>query len=144
VDLSETRRVLYQINLRNCASRWFLLEEYITMTGPLNVKCVKYVKYNFTVSHYPSVLYLQTMFDIQCLRVLIKYLGLNFTCLIISIKPKFKTFTNRTITLRLKRSTILMQKLYFIIIKYLYIFRASICPSSGVLDVCYCIWCSVL
>jgi len=26
--------------------------------------------------------------------------------------------------------------------KYLYAFRASICPSSGVQGVCYCIWCS--
>jgi len=26
--------------------------------------------------------------------------------------------------------------------KYLYIFRASICPNSGVQAVCYCIWCS--
>jgi hypothetical protein len=36
-DLSETYRVLYQINLRNSASRWLLLQEYITMHGPLNV-----------------------------------------------------------------------------------------------------------
>ena len=28
--------------------------------------------------------------------------------------------------------------------KYLYIFRASICPSSGVQIVCYCIWCSAI
>jgi hypothetical protein len=28
--------------------------------------------------------------------------------------------------------------------KYLYMFRASICPSSGVQIVCYCIWCSAL
>ena len=28
--------------------------------------------------------------------------------------------------------------------KYLYMFRASICPSSGVQVVCYCIWCSAL
>ena len=27
--------------------------------------------------------------------------------------------------------------------KYLYVFRASICPSSGV-EVCYCVWCSTL
>jgi hypothetical protein len=27
-----------KINLRNSASRWFLLQEYITMHGPLNVK----------------------------------------------------------------------------------------------------------
>jgi len=26
--------------------------------------------------------------------------------------------------------------------KYLYMFWASICPSSGVQVVCYCIWCS--
>jgi hypothetical protein len=28
--------------------------------------------------------------------------------------------------------------------KYLYMFRAPICPSSGVQFVCYCIWCSAL
>jgi hypothetical protein len=28
--------------------------------------------------------------------------------------------------------------------KYLYMFQASICPSSGVHVVCYCIWCSAL
>jgi len=28
--------------------------------------------------------------------------------------------------------------------KYLYMFRTSICPSSGVQVVCYCIWCSAL
>jgi hypothetical protein len=38
VELSETCRVLYQINLRNNASRWLLLQEYVTMQGPLNVK----------------------------------------------------------------------------------------------------------
>jgi hypothetical protein len=43
VDLSETCRVLYQINLRNCASRWLLLQEYITMHSPLNVKFEWYV-----------------------------------------------------------------------------------------------------
>jgi hypothetical protein len=34
----ETCRVLHQINLRNIVSRWLLLQEYITMHGPLNVK----------------------------------------------------------------------------------------------------------
>ena len=38
VDLSETCRLLYQVNLRKCASRWLLLQEYSTMHGPLNVK----------------------------------------------------------------------------------------------------------
>jgi len=38
VDLSKTCRVLYQINLRNSASRWLLLWEYIMMHSPLNVK----------------------------------------------------------------------------------------------------------
>jgi hypothetical protein len=28
--------------------------------------------------------------------------------------------------------------------KYLYILRASLCPSLGVQVVCYCIWCSAL
>jgi hypothetical protein len=28
--------------------------------------------------------------------------------------------------------------------KYFYMFRAFICPSSGVQVVCYCIWCSAL
>jgi len=36
--MSKTCRLLYQINLRNSASRWFLLYEYNTMHGPLNVK----------------------------------------------------------------------------------------------------------
>ena len=35
VDLSETCRVLYQINLRNSATRCLLLKEYITVCGPL-------------------------------------------------------------------------------------------------------------
>ena len=40
MDLSETRRVLYQINFRNTAIRWLSLWQYvyITMHGPLNVK----------------------------------------------------------------------------------------------------------
>ena len=38
VELSETYRVLYQINLRNSASRWLLLWEYTTIHDPLNVK----------------------------------------------------------------------------------------------------------
>ena len=38
VYLSETCRDLDRINLRNSASLWLLLEEYITMYGPLNVK----------------------------------------------------------------------------------------------------------
>jgi len=36
--MSETCRVLHQINLRNSSSRWVSLQEYITMHGPLNVK----------------------------------------------------------------------------------------------------------
>jgi hypothetical protein len=46
--------------------------------------------------------------------------------------------------LKMTRGTNLMQKLWFIIINYLYVFRASICPSSGVQVLCYCIWCSAL
>jgi hypothetical protein len=38
--MSETCRVLYQIHLRNSASRWLSLLEYITMRGPLNVKFI--------------------------------------------------------------------------------------------------------
>jgi hypothetical protein len=38
VGLSETCRVLHQINLRNSASRWLTLQEYIIMHVPLNVK----------------------------------------------------------------------------------------------------------
>ena len=38
MELSKTCRVLYQINVRTNASRWLLLQEYITMHGPLNVK----------------------------------------------------------------------------------------------------------
>jgi len=36
--MSETCRVLYKINLRSSTSRWLLLQEYITMHGPLNIK----------------------------------------------------------------------------------------------------------
>jgi len=32
-------KILYQISMRNCAFRWLLLQEYITMHGPLNVEC---------------------------------------------------------------------------------------------------------
>ena len=38
VNLPEACRVLYQIKLRNSASYWFLLYEYITLHGPRNVK----------------------------------------------------------------------------------------------------------
>ena len=38
VDLSKTCRVLHQINMRNSASRWLSLYEYITMHGPVIVK----------------------------------------------------------------------------------------------------------
>jgi len=38
VDMSKTCRVLYQINLRNSASRWPSVYEYIMMHGLLNVK----------------------------------------------------------------------------------------------------------
>jgi len=41
------------------------------------------------------------VFDIQCVLIL-TYLGLNFTCLIIDVKLKFKNFTNRPITLHAK------------------------------------------
>jgi hypothetical protein len=37
-----------------------------------------------------------------------------------------------------------MQQLWFIIKNYLYMFQASICPSSGVQVVCYSIWCLAL
>ena len=50
--------------------RWLLLQEYITMHGPLNVKCANYVKYNFRVSHYPSVLTCRQCFDIHCKLIL--------------------------------------------------------------------------
>ena len=40
--------------------------------------------------------------------------------------------------------TNLMQQLWFVIINYLSVFRAPICPSSGVQVVCYCVWCSTL
>jgi len=36
--MSETCRVLYQVDFRNSASRWISLKEYNTMHGPLNVK----------------------------------------------------------------------------------------------------------
>ena len=42
------------------------------------------------------------------------------------------------------RGADLMQQLWFIIINYFYMFQVSICPSSGVQVVCYCMWCSAL
>jgi hypothetical protein len=51
---------------------------------------------------------------------------------------------DRASCMKLTRSTNLMRQLWFIIKNYLYIFRASICPSSGVQVVWYCIWCSAL
>jgi hypothetical protein len=47
VNLSETCRVLYQINFRNSASCWLLLQEHITMHGPVNVKYVNQSKVPF-------------------------------------------------------------------------------------------------
>jgi len=38
VDVSETRRVLYQINLRNSASCWLLIQEYFLYVTPLRKK----------------------------------------------------------------------------------------------------------
>jgi hypothetical protein len=43
---------------------------------------------------------------------------------------------DRASHMKMTRGTNLMQQLWFIIINYLYMFRASICPSSGVLVVC--------
>jgi len=51
---------------------------------------------------------------------------------------------DRASYMKMTGGTNLIQQLWFIIIKYLYMFRASICPSSGVQAVCYCIWCSTL
>ena len=36
--MSETCRVLYEINFRSSASRWLSLYEYITIHGPINVR----------------------------------------------------------------------------------------------------------
>jgi hypothetical protein len=55
-DRSETCRVFYQINLRNTASRWLLLQEYIAMHGPLNIK-VPWWSWNFIWSHTLSSLH---------------------------------------------------------------------------------------
>jgi len=48
MNLSETFRVLYQINLRNYAVRWLLLQEYNTMHGHLNIKNRNILKYTRT------------------------------------------------------------------------------------------------
>ena len=46
------------------------------------------------------------MIDIQCVLIVITYLGPNFKSLIIAIKPKFKTFKILTITLHTKNITL--------------------------------------
>jgi hypothetical protein len=76
LDLFETYRVLYQINLRNSASRWLSLYEYITMHGPLNVKSIDleqcYTQYHllqrlWIFSYFPhKVSCLCVFFFIQC------------------------------------------------------------------------------
>ena len=53
----------------------------------------------------------------------------------------------RKATIKMTRRTNLMQQLWFILISSLYMFRTSICPSSGVfyIQVVYCcMWCSAL
>jgi len=45
VNLSEKCRVLYQVTLRNSASRWLLLWECITMHVPLNVKLIYFIQH---------------------------------------------------------------------------------------------------
>jgi hypothetical protein len=42
-----------KINLRNSASRWLLLQEYITMHGPLNVKYLKHFRGICDLCHMP-------------------------------------------------------------------------------------------
>jgi len=64
VDLSETCRVLYQTNLRNSASRWLSLYEYITMHGPLKVKFIFFLL-SFFQTHflvYPIIISLSCSF----------------------------------------------------------------------------------
>jgi hypothetical protein len=51
---------------------------------------------------------------------------------------------DRASYMKITRGTNLMQQLWIYYHKYLYMFRASICPSSGVQVVCYCICCSAL
>jgi len=51
---------------------------------------------------------------------------------------------DRASYMQMTRGTNLMQQLWFILISSLYMFRTSICPSSGV-QVVYCwMWCSAL
>jgi hypothetical protein len=45
---------------------------------------------------------------------------------------------------KVTRGTTLIQQLWFIVINYLYMFRAPICPSSGEQVVYCCMWCSAL
>ena len=59
MDLSETCSVLYQINVRNSASRWFSLQEYITMHGPLNVR----LKWGVVSVHLPSCPFLHSTYS---------------------------------------------------------------------------------
>jgi len=44
-----------KINLRNSASRWFLLKEYITMHGPMNVKMIHIISWQLVCKAKASV-----------------------------------------------------------------------------------------
>jgi hypothetical protein len=51
---------------------------------------------------------------------------------------------DRASYMKMTRGTNLMQQLWFIITNYLCMYRATMCPSSGVQVVYYCVWCSAL
>jgi len=55
-ELSKTCRILYQINMRNSASHWLSLQEYITMYGPLNVKLVRHLFYSYFFTEAKNVI----------------------------------------------------------------------------------------
>ena len=68
-------------------------------------------------------------------------------CLIKSREILIWCMCDRASYMKMTRSTNLMQQLWFIIISSLYMFRTSICPSSGVfyIQVVYCcMWCSAI
>ena len=77
-----TGSTLYQINFRNGASRWFSLQEYITMHGHLNVEFVStallWVKEDTSRRILWPVLKYRS--DIECLNVLGVWTLFNFHC----------------------------------------------------------------
>jgi len=53
-------------------------------------------------------------------------------------------FWNKTLHCEVREKTNKMQQLDVYFQQLLNMFRASLCPSSGEQDVCYCMWCAAL